>query len=373
MAEFKGYRAGLPTIKQIACRLNDKIDDVCAWLHLRGVQEANDLVCKNPTRSDKEAGSFRICTKGPAPMDGGRRGLWIDHATGEKGDAFDLVKYITGVDDIGAKEIGMQILGWNGETIPDLPHVQERPKHEQVDDKQAEREAKKKGYALSLFIGAQEKIAGTPVDLYLKGRGIDLSVLGRQPHAIRYAPACPVGNGRRCPAMICCRQRGDGTQVGVHITYLGEYDGKWTKSREVDPVKKMMGQGPGSFVPIARGNSGKPLKEADEGSSVLIAEGIETALSLSVALPEDRVLAALSVTNIKNIELPPAITDVYLCMDADESGSTARTYNQAARVFKEQGRRVFCVRPPAGFNDFNDVARASFDASSETEAENAPF
>lgn len=373
MAEYKGYRAGLPTIKQIACRLNDKIDDVCVWLGLHGVQEANDLVCKNPTRADHEAGSFRICTKGPAPLDGGTRGLWIDHATGEKGDAFDLIKYVTGSDNAGAKDIGLQILGWNGETIPDLPHVKKRMRQEQVDEAQAEKEARKKSFAKKIFLDAQEKIIGTPVDAYLKGRGIDLSVLGRQPHAIRYHPACPVGNGSTCPAMICCRQKAEGTLIGVHITYLEEYSGKWQKSKDVQPVKKMLGTGPGAFVPIARGSSGKPLKEAPDGSGVLLCEGIETALSLSVALPDERVLAALSVTNLKNINLPPAITDVYLCIDVDESGSTARAYNRAAAVFKAQGRRVFCVRPDAGYNDFNDMARAPLSPQSKTEAEDAPF
>lgn len=372
MTEYKGYRAADHyTIPQYAAALNDKIVYIIGLLGLKGVQEGIDYVCFNPTRSDRHLGSFRIITKGE------RRGFWKDFATGDKGDALSLICYIKNVGTHEAiKKYAEPILGITENYRPELPRVVVRKNYdEEMAKEEALRRAESGKRAKSIWLNAIPHLRGTPVDGYLIGRGINLAKLGRAPGAIRFHPE--LFNAERqvkMPAMLTLIQDCAGAPLALHRTYLEKIGMDWKKADLREP-KKVLGPYKCGYIPIIRGSSRKPLPDAVEGETVFIAEGIETALSIALHFPERRVISSISVGNMQNLTLPPAIKQVVLCLDNDGSDSgSALAYDSAARRFMNEGRRVIEFAPPEEYDDFNSWQQAlaekpSLDVPEMTEVE----
>ncbi|MDD3182398.1 MAG: toprim domain-containing protein, partial [Alphaproteobacteria bacterium] len=88
-----------------------------------------------------------------------------------------------------------------------------------------------------------------------------------------------------------------------------------------------------------------------------VSEGLETGLSvqLSTGLPT---WAALSAGGILNLILPPLplASEVVIAADADPVGM--KSAQDAALLWREQGRCVRIALPPTGL-DFNDVLRGA--------------
>ncbi len=104
---------------------------------------------------------------------------------------------------------------------------------------------------------------------------------------------------------------------------------------------------------------GPALARASAGSEVVITEGIEDGLSVALAAPERRVLAAISVGNMGQVALPPAITSVLLCADNDAADSaSAAALDKAISQHLAAGRDVRLVRSPVG-KDLNDAIRGA--------------
>jgi phage/plasmid primase-like uncharacterized protein len=118
-----------------------------------------------------------------------------------------------------------------------------------------------------------------------------------------------------------------------------------------------LGRVAGGAIRLWHGASHKPLHEAPEGETVVIGEGIETALSVAIACPELRVLCALSLGNV--VELPPAVRAVILLADNDVGNvAAARGLQRAIDHYAHQGRHVRIARSTVG-SDMNDLLRAS--------------
>lgn len=67
---------------------------------------AAEYVTRNPTRSDRKAGSFKVNL---------RRGKWADFATGDAGgDVVSLVAYLEGVSQLEAARLLSGMLGMGG-------------------------------------------------------------------------------------------------------------------------------------------------------------------------------------------------------------------------------------------------------------------
>jgi putative DNA primase/helicase len=179
--------------------------------------------------------------------------------------------------------------------------------------------------------------AGTPVSAYLESRGIT----GDIPATIRYMPdAKHSDTGLFLPCMLAGVMRWPGDEViAVHRTFL-RLDGRGKAA--VNSPKKMLG-------PV----SGGAVRLAHHGSTLVIAEGIETGMTLlqECGLP---VWAALSAGGIVNLVLPDDVTEVVIATDNDDPGRAAA--DRAARNWVSQGRRVRIAKPPIEGQDFNDMA-----------------
>ncbi len=293
---------------------------------------------------------------------GPRSGVWADFASGEVGDALDLVAAVRFRGDRRAAMAWAR--GWLGLAAAPASATagdpqQNRPPQPDTAQRDAAGTEARHRAALRMFLSAVPSLAGTPAAFYLAARGIDFAELARQPRSLRFAPALPNReSGRDWPALVAAVTDVTGTHVATHRTWLAQDGGGvWRKAPLRDP-KMSLGRLNGGTVRLWRGASGKPLAQAPAGEEVAIAEGIETALSIAIACPDLRVLSAVSLANMASVLLPPAVRNVLICADNDRpDSSAARALDRAIAHFIADGRAVRVARSPIG-KDFNDALMA---------------
>ena len=150
--------------------------------------------------------------------------------------------------------------------------------------------------ALSLWRDALPA-AGTPVETYLRGRGISGRPLAEALKQVRYHPAAyhsgPIANPVTAPAMIGLLMTPFGPTGGVHATYLSA-DGK-TKTH-LDPQRRKWGP-PGRMDDDGVIHPGGVwLTPPTSEGPLVCGEGIETTLSAAceIGIPV-RAVAALDL------------------------------------------------------------------------------
>jgi putative DNA primase/helicase len=130
--------------------------------------------------------------------------------------------------------------------------------------------------------------------------------------------------------------------TAIHRTFISEHG---SGKAAVEPDKASLGPVAGGAVRLAQARAGQWL---------LVAEGLETTLSVmrACAMPG---WAALSAGGIKSLVLPPSANMVVICADNDANGVGQRDANAAAERFLAEGRRVRIALPPTPGFDFNDL------------------
>jgi hypothetical protein len=308
---------------------------------------------------------------------GGKRGVWANWGDDrEKGDALELVHFSLFPDEVGRRESIRWGARWLGIDVmlADDPGRVEQLQRLTVEalERQAQHadevRAGKQKSAKALFLEGSGSGSTSPeIISYLRGRGIDVADLAGELNALRFMPDVYFEDGELLPAMLAAVISAEKfQQIGTQITFLRPCDdGVWRKAA-VDPVKKTRGMFTGGVVPLLRGRSGKPLHEAPEGDTILIAEGIENALAASLAAAElikvaPRVVACLGVANLPELTLPRGITTVFLAFDRDgENETVRRTRDRAVKRFKSEGRDVDWLKTPPGVKDFADYVAHEF-------------
>ncbi|WP_144186618.1 DUF7146 domain-containing protein [Elioraea rosea] len=178
--------------------------------------------------------------------------------------------------------------------------------------------------------------AGTVVDRYLAARGLAPVTGG----ALRYLPADRhTESGHVGPVMLAAACDVAGTIRATHRTWL-QPDGAGKAS--VDPPRKTLGHPLGCAVRL--------MPAIDE---VVLAEGLETALSASVlfGLPA---WACLSAGGLEAVRLPETIRDVVIAADRDVHGEGERAAETLAMRLAREGRAVRIALPNTPGTDFND-------------------
>ena len=181
--------------------------------------------------------------------------------------------------------------------------------------------------------------------MYLRERGLKPGPDGWPP-SLRYHPALKHGpTGLHLPAMLgAVAIWPDDEVVGLHRTFL-RADGKDKAS--VSRNKMMLGKCAGGAVRLA-----------PAGLKLMIAEGIETSLSVQEAtgLPT---WAALSASGLAGLVLPglPLATEVVIAADNDVNRAGMDAAEKAAALWVSQGRKVWIAQPPTSGTDFNDMVR----------------
>ena len=179
-----------------------------------------------------------------------------------------------------------------------------------------------------------EAIQGTLGEAYLRARGIICSL----PGTLRFHPAAWHPSAKRFPAIIALVQGGNG--FAVHRTYLAASQ---AVKADVVPNKAMLGGVKGGAVRLSRG-----------AGDLLVAEGIETTLSLAsglISVPGP-LWAALSTSGLKSLHLPAAPHRLTIATDGDRAGREAG--NMLAQRATSLGWQVSLLAAPTG-QDWNDV------------------
>lgn len=256
----------------------------------------------------------------------------ICHCFGCK-KTLDAIEFLQEVEKLSFREAVDKLRG--GSIAPREGFKPADPK-KQAEDEAAKRQ--KKIIAARRIWDEAVPAFGTIVEKYLASRGLSGVMI---PPSIRFHPRVWHADTRQeLPAMIGCVMC-NGKIVGVHRTYLAA-DGR--SKANVSSAKKMLGA-----------CSGGHLRIDDYGPKLVIAEGIETALSVKKACPGLPVWAALSLGNM-GAQVPKAVTELILCADGDNKDQKAAdaVLAKAAALHAQTGRTVRIARPPAG-KDFNDV------------------
>lgn len=341
-------------------------------------------------------------------LTGSKAGVWSHFSAGVSGDALDLVAYVKfGGDKKQAYHWAAAWLGlWqarpNGRVASETAGSGRSHSASPVssapgpsDANEIAREAKRRRWAHALFLGGQEKIAGTAADWYLKARAIDIARLGRQPGALRFDPACrypeslsPCAGAH--PALLAQITGPEGEFFAIHRTYLEIYAlGRAGKLSTVPKAKLAHGRFAGGLVRLwrgtvwneetgeikdaprlgvlgerraglaARGWRGNALRE------IHLTEGIENALTLAVECQDYRVAAAVSIANLGRVRLPEAIERVVIWADNDPEKDKTGARHSAQKGLERaiywhvgHGKQVEIRRAPQG-KDINDYIRGA--------------
>lgn len=342
-------------IGELSNLLSARIESLVAELLPRGHREGDEWV-EAKRASGGLGDGLRVVLRGS------KQGVWAHFADGQaKGDALDLVAFLL-FDGSKANAINWA-KGWLGLATADPATIAAAKKRAVVGRDAAKKAAeadlqKRAAQARALWLSAQKLGPGCPAWVYLAGRGCDLALLDRVPGALRYHPKLyNRALSAERPALVA-NITTPGGRMAVHRTWLEpdpKNPGSWRKLSVVNP-KMTYGTYKGGCIHLWRGASGQPIKIAKAGELVCITEGIEDGLSVAIAMPQARVLVAVSLSNMANIQLPDAIDEIVLCADNDSAFSAAvGALDRAVTAHLSAGRRVRVARPRSYAKDFNAV------------------
>lgn len=212
------------------------------------------------------------------------------------------------------------------------------PSRAELARREAERQAEAQRRALraSFCWKEAQTITGTVAETYLReARGITCDL----PPTLRFHPAAWHGpTATRHPALVALVEGGDG--FAAHRTFL-RADG--TGKAALDPTKAMLGAVAGGAVRLTRAQG--PL---------VVAEGIETALSLACGLlgAPATIWAALSTSGMRGLRLPTEPGRLTIAPDGDPAGHAAA--HALAERAHANGWAVSLLPAPEG-RDWNDI------------------
>jgi putative DNA primase/helicase len=183
-------------------------------------------------------------------------------------------------------------------------------------------------------------IAGTLAETYLRARRIDLDVW---PSSLRFLPrATSIEDRRRRPALISAITSLDGGMQGIQITLLSPCG---AHKAALETPRRVLGRLKGGAV---------RLQEAEAAGQLIIAEGLETALSASVALGFPA-WAALSAGNLARFTPPMGLTRLLIAADRGPAGEAAA--ESLTRNMASQSLPATILFAPGRYPDWNDWAQ----------------
>lgn len=205
-------------------------------------------------------------------------------------------------------------------------------------------------------------IGGTLAETYLRSRGITCPL----PVTLRFHPGLWHYAARASfPAMVAVVEGVPGSadidRRSAHWTFLDPSGGK----AQVDPAKMMRGKTLGGAV---------RLTDAGPDSWLVVAEGIETALSLACGLlpAPATILAALNTSGMAGLVLPEGrAKKLLIAADFDpideQTGKRPGTVAATRLAYKahKEGWEVRVLNPEEGFNDFNDALMQKAQSAAE--------
>jgi len=266
----------------------------------------------------------------------GAVGKWTDAASGEHGDLLDVIRESCGFTAFAD-------VAQEARALLSLPHPEPEPKARhgrQTPVPTGSPEAARRLWHMS------RPIAGTLAATYLRNRGItDL----RGAESLRFHPRCyyrPFEDAptETWPAKIAAVTDLRDRITGVHRSWL-DPDGFSTATlgkAPIDTPRRAMGD-----------LLGHAVRFGVAGDVMAAGEGIETMLSLRMALPGMPTAAALSAAHLAAILFHDTLRRLYIARDNDPAGNAA--VSALTERAQDLGIEAITLSPTLG--DFNEDLR----------------
>jgi len=224
----------------------------------------------------------------------------------------------------------------------DLDKSSTRGGREAEGKEESARQRRRTDYANDVF-NSGTSCAETLAQKYLSSRGLDGLRFEHLQRTLRFHPALPHGPSEQSfPAMIARIRNVGGFPIGIHRTYL-RHDG--SAKADVAPNKMMLGASSGGAVRFGR-----------DAPLIVVAEGIETALSVGLS-SRATCWAALSASGLKALQLPPLPVAAVVVVAADHDQPGLEAARILADRLEREGRAASVIKPPQPGQDFNDILR----------------
>jgi hypothetical protein len=288
--------------------------------------EPNEKMSSSSTMRFRGKGSLSI------GLQGKHRGKFKDFETSERGTLLDLIKRERACSIAEAIRFAQEFLGRPAEPAPVQPRSVAR---DESDPLRTER-------AVCLWNEALSEISGTPVELYLKSRGIELApdICGR---VLRFHPRCPFGEqGKRSPAMIALlRDIHTDEPRAIHRTAL--------TPAGVKIGRKVLGPKKGTAIKFS--------DHADIHYGLTIGEGIETTLA-GMMLGFSPAWGLGDADELGGFPVLAGLECLTILVDHDASGTGQRRALECSQRWTASGAEVFRAIPVRTGGDFNDILRS---------------
>jgi hypothetical protein len=195
---------------------------------------------------------------------------------------------------------------------------------------------------LKMWREASPRVAGSPVEAGLRNRGRDLPADA----PLRYASSLwhwPTRTRRQ--AMIALVQRYDGAPITSHATFLSR-DGR---KAPVNPARLFAaGVSPAGGGVWFNGLGGNP--------ELIVAEGIESALSAALLYDAEACVATLSTHGMRTLVLSPSTRrPVRIFADHDLAGHGLEAARDLYRRLRSENREAIVTLPDNVGEDANDI------------------
>lgn len=251
----------------------------------------------------------------------GQDGTWRFHCfgCGEQGDALDFIQKRHGVS---LREAASILAGGNLPTINVAP-IQPISNDDKI---------RKAG----LIWRNAHPVQGTPAEIYLRSRGIDLRI----PDSLRYAELRYLNERFLRPCLVACIAGNDRSFFGIQRTYLAA-DG--LSKADVPDAKLSLGRVRGGAIRLA------PV-----AAELVVCEGLEDGLTLQQEMGR-AVWVAAGSSMLPAMQFPSLVDKVHIGGDGDEPGRRAAAAAQAAIAGRGLDAQTFF--PTAPYKDFNDELR----------------
>lgn len=232
----------------------------------------------------------------------GAAGKWTDAASpGEHGDLLDLIRLNRNLNSLAeAMDDARRFLALPRPPIPSPTTPDHAPPAAAGSSEAARR-----------LFRAGRPVPGTPAEAYLRARGITARL---DWPALRYHPSvyyrASEDSPLECwPALLAAVTDIDGNIMGIQRTWLDPR--RPDKAPLADP-RRALGHLLGNAVRF------------DKAADIFAAgEGVETMLALKSVLPTLPVVAGLSANHLAALDLPPALSRLYVARDNDAAGLKA--------------------------------------------------
>jgi DNA primase len=217
---------------------------------------------------------------------------------------------------------------------------------------QMRRDQKKRTLAAN-FVKTLQPVTGSPAETQYLRR--TRAICGDLSQAdLYFSPAAPpslyFNSPQRKPALIAAMRDLYGEVTAAQITYLSKDCLHKEPFDEDQDARKTFGK-------VDSRRSRSLVRLGDVRDAAVIGEGIESVLSAAAACATPG-FAAFSRDNLGRAELPKAVRRVLIAFDRDRDGGGKAHAEKLATRLWHQGREVFFLPPPEGFNDWNDAAIA---------------